>query len=55
LNNPLIPKDFYYVKCTAVEVIGDAGLPTVMIRLRVVPLDRHGDAGGKILHVTLWA
>jgi hypothetical protein len=49
LKNPILPKDFYYVKCLAIETTGG----TLMIRLQVVPYESYGEASNAVLHVTL--
>ena len=54
LNNPVVAKGFYNVRCCNVEVI-DGGLPTIIVKLRVVPYEPYGEAQEQVLHVTLRA
>ena len=49
LNNPVINKNFYNVKCMNVEVLEW----NTIIQLRIVPYEPYGDAQGQVLHVTL--
>jgi len=53
LNNPVIAKNFYNVKCTDVEVLGESDLPTVIAQLRIVPYEPYGEAQEQVLHITL--
>ena len=54
LNNPVIAKCFYNVKCTNVEIVDDGlDLPTIIVQLRIVPYEPYGEAQEQILHVTL--
>jgi len=53
LNNPVIAKGFYNVKCTDVDVLGEPDQPTIIVQLRIVPYEPYGEAQEQVLHVTL--
>ena len=53
LSNPVVPKGFYNVRCTKVEVIDGIDLPTIIVQLQVVPYEKYGEASNAVLHVTL--
>ena len=59
LNNPVIAKNFYNVKCTNVEIEAEIegddtpDLPTVIVQLQIVPYEPYGEAQEKVLHITL--
>ena len=59
LNNPVIAKNFYNVKCTNVEVEAEVEIedkpdfPTVIVQLKIVPYEPYGEAQEKVLYITL--
>ena len=61
LNNPVIAKSFYNVKCTNVEIEAEVDiegedkpdLPTVIVQLQIVPYEPYGEAQEQVLHITL--
>jgi hypothetical protein len=53
LQNPTVPKGFYTVQCTNVEVIAGVYLPTIIVELQIVRCGRYGVAAGAVLHVTI--
>jgi hypothetical protein len=53
LENPILTKGYYYVKCTGVEKVDRFGTSATVIELQVVPYQRHEDAANEVLYVTL--
>jgi hypothetical protein len=53
VNNPVLSKGFYYVKCTRVETTGCPGGETTLVELRIVPIPLYGTAANQFLYVTL--
>jgi hypothetical protein len=53
LNNPVIEPGFFLVKCVEVQTLSGLSLPVIMLKFRIVPNERYGDAQNQFLCVTL--
>jgi hypothetical protein len=55
LNNPVIKKGFYNVKCIDVDeqAVSGSSIPLVIIELKIVPWQPYATAQNQVLFVTL--
>jgi hypothetical protein len=53
LNNPVVEPGFYLAKCVEVQTLNGMFLPVTMLKFRIIPSERYGDAQDQFLCVTL--